>query len=160
MSVAENPIEQEMQRIMPALCRQIGVNSDGLASCLVNAVENATALLSTKMDHNNVEVLAAVKSVRASLSQTFLEVARSLDDSPQESPPNIQGNVGVKDKNSGASSDHGSIGKETAEEASPTDEMPLFDYIISCSVATVPDVLTEWEVGFNGKPSVTEVEAR
>jgi len=39
-------------------------------------------------------------------------------------------------------------------------EMPLFENVMACSTSTVPEILLEWEVGINGKPSVTHTNAK
>ena len=38
--------------------------------------------------------------------------------------------------------------------------MPSFESVISSSVTTVPEVLMEWEVGLNNRPSVASVESQ
>jgi hypothetical protein len=38
--------------------------------------------------------------------------------------------------------------------------MPTFGEVISHSISTVPEVLMEWEVGLNGRPSVSSVETK
>jgi hypothetical protein len=39
-------------------------------------------------------------------------------------------------------------------------EMPLFENVMVCSTSTVPEILLEWEVGINGKPSVMHTNVK
>jgi hypothetical protein len=36
--------------------------------------------------------------------------------------------------------------------------MPTFETIIACSICSVPEVLIEWEVGLNGRPSIVSMD--
>ncbi len=40
------------------------------------------------------------------------------------------------------------------------DTPSLFDNVISHSIATVPEVLEEWEFGLSGKPCISSIEGK
>jgi hypothetical protein len=56
IAVAQNPIHQEIQRVLPELCRQITVNNEALRSQLLDAVNSSTSKLITKIEDGSVEV--------------------------------------------------------------------------------------------------------
>jgi hypothetical protein len=164
ISVMDNPIHQEIQRVLPELCHQIAVNNEALTANLVDVVNQATTHLSDKITSNKVEVLATLSNMKHALSTTLTSIAQSLDEcSPLELPtpvelPTIVQDTSILNHNVGP---HQVV--ETSEEdnmnLNPSNvQMPQFHEVMSSSTTTVTGLLIEWEEGVNGKPSVTQVE--
>jgi hypothetical protein len=63
MEVAQNPINMEIQRVMPELCRQITMNKEALRSQLLDAMNNCTSKVFMKIEDGSVEVKSAISNL-------------------------------------------------------------------------------------------------
>jgi hypothetical protein len=155
MEVAQNPIHMEIQRVMPELCRQITVNNDALRSQLLDAVNNCTSKVFTKIEDGSVEVKSAISNLRLSLSKSLSTVAKALEKEAASSRMDCDSSI-VLETDTHIDTSH----IEDDDNSDKRNEMPLFENVMACSTSTVPEILLEWEVGINGKPSVMHTNAK
>jgi len=152
IAVAQNPIHQEIQRVLPELCRQITVNNEALRSQLLDAVNSSTSKLITKIEDGSVEVQSTISNLRLSLSKSLSTVAKALEKEATMTH-NDSGST-IVESDTALDTSH----VERDEPDLTKVGMPNFETIIACSTCSVPEVLIEWEVGFNGRPSVVSMD--
>jgi hypothetical protein len=156
MKVAHNPINMEIQRVMPKLCRQIAVNNDALwRSQLLDAVNNCTSKVFMKIEDGSVEVKSAISNLRISLSKSLSTVAKALEKEATLSMIDCEPFI-VLERDTHIEMSH----IEDDDSSGNQNEIPLFENVMPCSTTTLPEILLEWEVGINGKPSVTHTNAK
>ena len=153
MAVAQNPIHHEIQRILPELCRQITINNEALQSQLADSINSCMTKLSSKMDDGVVKVKSAVTNLQGALSKSFSTVAKALQN---ENTNLITVVDGIHPCDSSTSTKI-SLPDDTNVITMVQNKMPSFENVMSCSTDTVPEVLLEWEIGLNRKPSVMSV---
>jgi len=152
IAVAQNPIHQEIQRVLPELCRQITVNNEALRSQLLDAVNSSTSKLITKIEDGSVEVQSTISNLRLSLSKSLSTVVKALEKEATMTH-NDSGST-IVESDTALDTSH----VERDEPDLTKLGMPNFETIIACSTCSVPEVLIEWEVGFNGRPSVVSMD--
>jgi hypothetical protein len=153
MAVAQNPIHHEIQRILPELCRQITINNEALQSQLADSINSCMTKLSSKMDDGVVKVKSAVTNLQGALSKSFSTVAKALQNENTNLLPVVDG---IHPCDSSTSTKI-SLPDDTNVITMVQNKMPSFENVMSCSTDTVPEVLLEWEIGLNRKPSVMSV---
>jgi hypothetical protein len=155
MEVAQNPINMEIQRVMPELCRQITVNNEALRSQLLDAVNNCTSKVFTKIEDGSVEVKSAISNLQLSLSKTLSTIAKALEKEATLSMIDCEPSI-VLERDTHIDMSH----IKDDDTSGNQKEMPSFENVMACSTSTVLDILLEWEVGINRKPSVTHTNAK
>jgi len=164
-----HPVSHDIQRVMPELCRQIATGNECLMENLINAIRSASNAISNKVDKNQLELQVSVNSLRRALTTslsnavtTFEQLnVRELNDTTvngtvHTSLDTTMYDATINDNVPAAINTTMPSLQEVPNAAVP----PHFHDVISASVTTVPDVLTEWVHGINGKSSVASVEAQ
>jgi hypothetical protein len=107
-----------------------------------------------KIEDGSVEVKSAISNLRLSLSKSLSTVAKALEKEATSSMIDWDSSI-VLERDRHIDMSH----IEDDDSSGNQNEMPLFENVMACSTSTVPEILLEWEVGINGKPSVTHANA-
>jgi hypothetical protein len=121
IAVAQNPIHQEIQCILPELCRQKTVKS-------------------------------TISNLRLSLSKSLSTVAEALE-KEAITTYNDSGST-IVESDTALDISHVECDEPDLTKLS----MSTFETIIACRTCSVHEVLIEWEVGLNGRPSIVSMD--
>ena len=157
LATQQSPIDIEIQRVIPQLCRQISINNEALKDHIINAVNNAVLQISHKVGKSELELRSSLSSLRSALTSCLSNAVNTLEQIET---------VGISPANECMDDCVDNVAQETLNVEVPTaaatlpvsNMMPSFNNVISSAVSTVPEVLLEWEVGLGGRPSVSMVE--
>jgi hypothetical protein len=105
------------------------------------------------MDDGVVEVKSAVTNLCVALSKSFSTVAKALQNENTNTLPVVDGMHPCDSSTSTTIS----LPDDSNVITTVQNEMPCFETVMSCSTDTVPEVLLEWEIGLNGKPSICQL---
>lgn len=144
-----NPLTSDIERLMPELCRQIYARDQELNANVVSIVKTSADNICNKMDTTHSNTMAAVSHMREMFTHILRDTADKVDEVGKSSLENESRDIAI---GSTEPADHSSNDQTQ-------NEPPMFEYVVSEAVSSVPDVLMEWEVGFNGRPSISSVEA-
>jgi hypothetical protein len=154
-----NPIEQEIQRVLPELCRQIHNNSNSLKDHLLAAISTSTTQLSQKLQNTENKLQFCVCNLHSAITSCLdnaLTTFQQLPTVPTVTTEQFSEGQGTGSEMNPNVTELNITGLDINEENT---RMPSFESVISSSVTTVPEVLQEWEVGLNNRPSVASVES-
>jgi len=128
---------------MPQLCRQLMTRDNDLKGAVIGEVR----LISNKIEENHKSTEVVVNHIRDSVVRLLRDTADTV------SGDNI---TNINNDPSGERTVTDSISSQVQEPS----VMPRFGAVISEAVSSVTDVLMEWDMGYNGRPSVAAMEAR
>lgn len=147
----QNPIDMDIERVIPQLCRQIAINNEALKDHIINAVNKAALQMSQKFDKSDLELRSSLNCLRTALTSCLSNAVNTLEQ--------IQPVVLTPDSTDTVTQTTHYVDVATTAPSLPVSPVvPSFNDVISTAVNTVPEVLLEWEVGLNGRPSVSMVE--
>ncbi len=141
METQPNPIEQEIQRVLPELCHQIHSNNNSLKDHRLAAIRTFTNKLSQKLQTTEHKLQFCVCNLHSAITSCLSNALTTFQQLPAVTTDQL-------------SEDHGTgleiITNVTENNINEeTTRMPSFESVISSSDTTVPEVLMEWEVGLN-----------
>jgi hypothetical protein len=165
MTTVQNPIHHEIQRVMPELCRQISVSNEALTTNIISAISQSTKTVTQTIEGRAQETDAKLTNFKTVLTSSLKHMVSALEDVPictSNTPTSIsqcpiasQDQISIEHDNP-----YSNQGLQDMAEQGHEDTPPLFDNVISNSIATVPEVLEEWEFGLSGKPSISSIEGK
>ncbi len=165
MSTVQNPIHHEIERVMPELCRQISVSNEALTTNIISAISQSTKTVTQTIEGRAQETDAKLTNFKTVLTSSLKHMVSALEDVPictSNTPTSIsqcpiasQDQISMENDNT-----YSNKGMQDMAEQGHEDTPPLFDNVISHSIATVPEVLQEWELGLSGKPSMSLIEGK
>jgi hypothetical protein len=153
----QNPIEQEIQRVLPELCRQIHCNSNSLKDHLLAAIQTSTNKLSHKLQNTENKLQFCVCNLHSAITSCLGNALTTFQHLPAVTTEQLPEE---NETSSDMIDNFTEININEENTTMPSFEMPSFESVISSSVTTVPEVLMEWEVGLNNRPSVASVESQ
>jgi len=165
MTTVQNPIHLEIQHVMPELCHQISVSNEALTTNIISAISQSTKTVTQTIEGRAQETDAKLTNFKTVLTSSLKHMVSALEDVPictSNTPTSIsqcpiasQDQISIEHDNP-----YSNQGLQDMAEQGHEDTPPLFDNVISNSIATVPEVLEEWEFGLSGKPSISSIEGK
>eukprot|EP00590_Aulacoseira_subarctica_P001586 CAMPEP_0172420380 /NCGR_PEP_ID=MMETSP1064-20121228/6753_1 /TAXON_ID=202472 /ORGANISM="Aulacoseira subarctica , Strain CCAP 1002/5" /LENGTH=255 /DNA_ID=CAMNT_0013160319 /DNA_START=240 /DNA_END=1003 /DNA_ORIENTATION=+ len=148
-----NPINDDIQRVMPQLCREISVANENLTTGVVGALNQSTTTIVTNMKDGFSEVklaqattTSAFTSFRDALKKNFLNSAAAMTDGPTTNNSIHQEMLSTQQQ------------QEPTIEVNYASAVPEFHSVLRQTTEKVTDVWAEWTVGLNGRPSVQDTD--
>ena len=161
LDTMESPLEQQIQRVLPELCRQITSNNNSLKEHLLNAINTTAAQVSEKVEHTEKNLQYCVNRIQLAITECLNNALNTFQELPNATTATTPIITYTTEENESAAMD---TDTRNVMQHCNTNEgnivMPTFGEVISHSISTVPEVLMEWEVGLNGRPSVSSVERK
>ena len=161
LDTMESPLEQQIQRVLPELCRQITSNNNSLKEHLLNAINTTAAQVSEKVEHTEKNLQYCVNRIQLAITECLNNALNTFQELPNATTTTTPTITYTTEENESAPMDTDS--RNVMQNCNTNEEnilMPTFGEVISHSISTVPEVLMEWEVGLNGRPSVSSVETK
>jgi len=149
MEISANPIEEQIQRVLPQLCVQMQSNNIALKDHIVNAINASSQHLTQQILGTQQHVQHSMHSLRSAITTSLINAINTFNDMHSLD----DGSLGEANNNMGSIDD-------VSDSLIPPqmEQIPPFEQILSPSVNTVPEVLMEWEVGKSGIPSISDAE--
>jgi chorismate mutase len=166
----QNPLEKQIQRVLPELCRQITHNNntlkDQLISTMLNCTEEIKNQFKVELRGTEQNINVRVSRIQAAITTCLDNVTACLDNARTtfQELPDTDTNMSLDEESNPDTVQRrievDSEAQEYVIQPEVTDQVPLFEDIISSAVTTFPQILLEWEVGRQGFPSIASTEAQ
>ena len=134
MEISANPIEEQIQRVLPQLCVQMQSNNIALKDHIVNAINASSQHLTQQILGTQQHVQQSMHSLRSAITTSLINAINTFNDMHSLG----DGSLGEANNNMGSIDD-------VSDSLIPPqmEQIPPFEQILSPSVNTVPEVLME-----------------
>ena len=152
----QNPLEKQIQRVLPELCRQITNNNNTLKDQIIKTMLNCTEDMKSQLRSTEQNINVTVHRIQTAITACLdnaLTTFQELPDTIDTEANHVLDSVHEQRRMEGDSE-----AQEYVTQPEEIDQVPLFGDIISSATTTIPEILMEWEVGRNGFPSIASME--
>ena len=153
MSTTINPLTSTIQSLMPELCRQITTRDQELNAKVVSIVRSSADLVCKKIEDNHNSSIVHMHRIRDAVANLLRNSANQVESVDQESRQ--------EELPESAAINNVGLPLSVQPTATVTDQdMPSFEFVVSEAISSVQELLTEWDEGIQGRPSIASIEAK